>query len=145
MEFNQLNLQRALEQVKEKNKLVALMEEQLQKGGKYNIAKEDSFTTELLKVDVDWADFTRHFEKIYPNFLQRVQQNYPQLTVTDLKMCTLIKLNYSTKEIADIMNITTHGAYKSRKRLRAKFSLASEDSLERFLSGIHQIKEPIMR
>ena len=42
----------------------------------------------------------------------------------------LLKMNLSSKEIANILNISTEGVKKARYRLRKKLNLSSDDSLQ---------------
>ena len=42
----------------------------------------------------------------------------------------LMKMNLSSKEIANILNISSDGIKKARQRLRKKMGIDSNDSLE---------------
>jgi len=42
----------------------------------------------------------------------------------------LLKMNLSSKEIANILNISNDGIKKARQRLRKKLGIPSEQSLE---------------
>lgn len=62
-------------------------------------------------------------------FIFNLKKEYPDLTNTDLKLCTLIIHNLSTKEIAESLNISLNGAFAGRKRLRKKLHINSSVSL----------------
>jgi len=66
-----------------------------------------------------------------------MKTQFPQLTSTDLKMCTYLELKLATKEIAQLMNITPRGVEISRYRLRKKLQLPTGQTLNDFLSEIH--------
>lgn len=66
-------------------------------------------------------------------FSFNLKKDFPTLTNTDLKLCTLMIHNLSTKEIAESLNISLHGAFAGRKRLRKKLNLDSKVSLSAFL------------
>lgn len=83
-----------------------------------------------------WNGFMIEFELLYPNFLQQLKQQHPSLTQNDLRFLSLIKLNLSTPEIADFLNITPAGVKKARQRIRKKLGLASNLRLAHFLENI---------
>ena len=61
--------------------------------------------------------------------LDRLRVRYPQLSQTDLRMCVYIKLNLSTKEIAELMNISPRSVEMARYRLRKKLGLGPNDHI----------------
>lgn len=66
-----------------------------------------------------------------------MKSKYPALTNTDLKVCAYLQLKLSSKEIAQLMNITVRGVEISRYRLRKKkLQLPTEKTLNDFLSEI---------
>jgi hypothetical protein len=54
--------------------------------------------------------FAKHFYEINNDFLKRIKVKYPGLTKTDLKVCAYLQLKLSSKEIAQLMNISVRGA-----------------------------------
>jgi DNA-binding CsgD family transcriptional regulator len=58
------------------------------------------------------------------------------LTNSDLKVCAYLQLNLSSKEIAQLMNISVRGVEMSRYRIRKKLNLPQEQSLSEFLNGV---------
>lgn len=90
--------------------------------------------TEEEKKDGDWTQFAIHFDAVHNKFLHRLKSAYPVLTQTDLKMCAYIKMNLSTKEIAQLMNITIKGVEVSKYRLKKKINIQQEESLINFIN-----------
>ncbi|HNV52205.1 MAG TPA: hypothetical protein PKM28_04910, partial [Tenuifilaceae bacterium] len=84
--------------------------------------------------DLEWEAFRLRFEEVHPSFFKLLKKQFPDLTFGELKLCALLQLNLTTKEIANINNITTAAVDKSRNRLRKKLGLAPEESLNNFLS-----------
>lgn len=80
-----------------------------------------------------WDTFQVNFDHLHDHFFQRLKEHYPSLTATDLRFCALLRLNLSTKEIADMMNLTVRGVESARFRLRKKFNIAPEESLTNFI------------
>jgi DNA-binding CsgD family transcriptional regulator len=88
------------------------------------------------KSDDDWNRFAIHFDEVHNNFLATLKVKYPQLSPTDLKLCAFLRLNLSSKEIAQRLNISLKGVEVSRYRLRKKLGLATEVNLNDFLGKI---------
>ncbi|SKA41504.1 Y_Y_Y domain-containing protein [Chitinophaga eiseniae] len=88
------------------------------------------------KINANWDVFAAHFDELNDGFLNKLKKEYPQLTKTDLKMCTYIKLNLTTKEVSQLLNITVRGVEVSRYRIRKKIGLPTEQSLGNFLNRI---------
>lgn len=86
-----------------------------------------------LNHDEDWRDFNTYFESINQNFYARLKQAYPDISPNDLRLCALIKLNLSSKEMAGILNISPDSVKTARYRLRKKLALNTEDNLADFI------------
>lgn len=84
----------------------------------------------------DWRIFLKYFNNIHDGYVDRLTEKYPQLSLNDLKLCTYLKLNLSTKEISVLLNISPASVDTARHRLRKKLSLSNGDSLSAFLAAI---------
>lgn len=62
-------------------------------------------------------------------FQQELKTKYPTLTPYDLRLCTYLKSNLSTKEIAIILNITADSVKKAKHRLRKKITAEPSKSI----------------
>ncbi|MFY0591807.1 helix-turn-helix transcriptional regulator [Roseivirga sp.] len=62
------------------------------------------------------------------SFLDSIKSSYPHLTAYDLRLCTYLKANMSTKEIATLLNITPDSVKKAKHRLRKKLEMMPFDS-----------------
>jgi ligand-binding sensor domain-containing protein len=85
------------------------------------------------KSDEDWNRFALYFDEVHNNYLTTLKTKFPQLSNTDLKLCAYLRLNLSSKEIAQLLNISLKGVEVSRYRLRKKLALATEVNLHDFL------------
>ena len=83
-----------------------------------------------LQDDNNWENFSKYFEQVHKGFNEKAQQQYPNITNNDLRLMALLKMNLSSKEIANILNISSDGIKKARQRLRKKMGLDSNESLE---------------
>lgn len=80
-----------------------------------------------------WDMFQANFDRIHEHFFRHLKENYPSLTPADLRLCAMLRMNLSTKEIANMLNLTVRGVESARYRLRRKLNLPSEDGLTDFL------------
>jgi DNA-binding CsgD family transcriptional regulator len=85
------------------------------------------------KVDDTWEHFAHHFDKVHTDFLVLLKNKYPSLTASELKLCAYLRMNLSSKEIAQLLNISVRGVEISRYRLRKKLELPKEANLFEFL------------
>lgn len=83
-----------------------------------------------LQDDNNWENFSRYFEEVHKDFNSNVKSKYPQVTSNELRLLALLRMNLSSKEIANILNISPEGIKKARYRLRKKLDLTTEDSLQ---------------
>ncbi|WP_229719368.1 tetratricopeptide repeat protein [Winogradskyella schleiferi] len=86
-----------------------------------------------LQDDNNWENFSRYFEEVHKGFNSKAQEQFPKITSNDLRLMSLLKMNLSSKEIANILNISNDGIKKARYRLRKKLDLSTEDSLQEFI------------
>jgi len=60
----------------------------------------------------------------------------PHLSPSDLNLAAYLRMNLSTKEIAQLFNASTRGVETSRYRLRKKRKLEKDDNLIDYLMYI---------
>ncbi len=89
-----------------------------------------------LSIKESWDNVMLHFEKVHPGFFDRLKSLAPGLTQNDLKLCSYTKLNLSTKDIAQLMNIDTQSVRVNRYRLKKKLGLSEEEDYTEFLSKV---------
>jgi DNA-binding CsgD family transcriptional regulator len=87
----------------------------------------------------DWEQFSRHFDEVHNNFLSVLKKKYPDLSTTDLKLCAYLRINLTTKEIAQSMGISVRGVETSRYRLRKKLEVPGDMTLYDFLIRINVV------
>ncbi len=95
----------------------------------YQIMQSDSIKPNLIP-------FFSNFEKIHPNFSHSLQNLYPSISANELKLCALLRLNLSSKEIGQLLNITQESVNKARYRLRKKIGLNPKEDFFTFLLNI---------
>ena len=80
-----------------------------------------------------WEVYQNNFNLIHQNFFKKLKARYPSLTPTDLRFCALLRLNLSTKDIAQFTGLSIRGVEGARYRLRKKLNLSEGTSLVDFL------------
>ena len=81
----------------------------------------------------DWQLFEANFNKVHEQFLKHLIENYPDLGQGDLKLAAYLRMNLSTKEIAQLLNITHRSVELKRYRLRKKLNLNADTNLGEFM------------
>ncbi len=70
------------------------------------------------------------------DFLIKIKENYPNLSARELRLCSYLKLNVSSKEIAEYMGISIRGVESLRYRVRKKLGLDTGQDLTEFILGL---------
>jgi len=103
------------------------------------ISKKDEIITQLLIELRQKMSFTNEVDVIYQkaevankNFINRLNQDFPDLTQLDKKLLILVRIGLSSKEIAPLMNISPKSVEISRYRLRKKLKLDKNTNLSDF-------------
>ncbi|MDD2438061.1 MAG: transcriptional regulator [Massilibacteroides sp.] len=81
----------------------------------------------------DWNAFETYFNRAHRDFTERLCQAYPDITPGDQRVCCLLRMNLSTKEIASLLNISIRAVELRRYRLRKRMSLENNTNLTEFL------------
>ena len=66
----------------------------------------------------------QELENSNQRFQQQLKVRYSRLTSYDIRLCTYLKSNLSTKEIATLLNIAPDSVKKAKHRLRKKMDMA---------------------
>lgn len=102
--------------------------------------KASKDTTKLidsyLEDESDWEKSEEYFNVIYDGLLDKLKNTYPGISKTDMKLCVYTKLNLSTKEIANLMNISVRSVEMARYRLRKRLNLPAGQSINELLKKL---------
>lgn len=86
-----------------------------------------------ISTEQDWLIFEANFKEVHEEFLEKLLEKYGHLTPSDLKLAAYLRMNLSTKEIAQLFNITNRSVELKRYRLRKKLGLDTEVNLGEFM------------
>ena len=76
----------------------------------------------------DWKVFETNFNEVHDDFFKALLEKYPELSNKDLKLCSYLKMNLSSKEIAPLLGISVRGVEVQRYRLRKKMGLDAKEN-----------------
>ena len=82
--------------------------------------KLDDLLQSHLMTDENWRIFRGEFQREYPLFYNNLQQDFPELTSSNLRIILLQKLGFSNAEISGFLGITVDAVKKSKQRLKRK-------------------------
>jgi ligand-binding sensor domain-containing protein/DNA-binding CsgD family transcriptional regulator len=103
---------------------------------KFQFAKLNKSITKEVNTAKSWKDLEKHIKNVHFDFLKRLKEKYPTISPRELDLSTYLLMNMSTKEIAEIMNISNGGVELARYRLRKKLELNKKENLTGFLMSV---------
>jgi tetratricopeptide (TPR) repeat protein len=130
--------------VAQKNEFIDKMHQKMNVAGKTSESTDTKdqitkFAAEMrsnIHAESQWHHFQQKFIQLHPDFMRTLSKRYSSLTPTELKICALLKINLSNKEIANILSVSIHNVEMHRYRIRKKFQLTTETNLSSFLAPL---------
>ncbi|HAH59468.1 MAG TPA: hypothetical protein DCL86_15090 [Bacteroidales bacterium] len=74
-----------------------------------------------------WEEFYGYFSQVYSQFFEKLEKEFPNLTLSEKRLCALLKLNMTTKDMAAITNLNFKSIEVARTRLRKKLNLTNSN------------------
>lgn len=118
------------------HKLKDIDAESFDESTKFQFTKLNKSIVKEVNADHSWKDLEKHIKNVHFDFLKRLKEKYPTISPRELDLSTYLLMNMSTKEIAEIMNISGGGVELARYRLRKKLELNKKENLIGFLMSI---------
>ncbi|WP_299548312.1 hypothetical protein [Seonamhaeicola sp.] len=84
----------------------------------------------------NWEEFKLRFIDVNKEFYNKMFAKYPNLSQGDQKICALIKLNFSSKEMSRLLGISVESVHTSRHRIRKKMNLPRSINLEDYINSL---------
>ena len=112
-EARKLMLEMENRQIFEKQGTILLLEKDF-----HRIHRED----DIQLSPSEWEELHQLIDATYPDFTNRLIRLYPQISIEEIHICYLVKMQLSIKKIAFIMHITSSGVSQCRRRLYKKFT-----------------------
>ncbi|PHN92794.1 tetratricopeptide repeat protein [Maribacter sp. 6B07] len=138
LELKNKELAASVLQLVEKDEFLKELKEKL-KSNKDNL--QQSEVNKLLRTisvsnNNNWEEFRLRFTAVNEKFYKKLTEKYPKLTQSDHKICALIKLNFSSKDMARLLGISVESVHTTRYRLRKKLQLERKENLEDFIAQL---------
>jgi len=80
--------------------------------------------------------FLTLFKEAYPEFCKKLLKIQPGLISTELAFCAMLKLNFSTKDIAEYTFVTIRSVQTRKNRLRKRLEIPSNTDLYRWIADV---------
>lgn len=116
-----------LKEIENKNRLIDQLK-QMDYSAQNKEAIEEIKKTVIL-TDEDWENFREAFERINPEYINRLKHKIHNITPAEIRIVVLSKLNMSHKEIANILGISPQSSRVTWHRLKKKINLDESVSL----------------
>ena len=122
----------------EKDEFLASIKDKLAERKKGLSAEDVRNTVRSIKLSSakNWEEFEARFIAVNKDFYERLNERFPKLTQGDQRLCALIKLNFSSKDMAKLMGISVESVHTTRYRLRKKLKLSRKVNLEEFIASL---------
>ncbi|WP_131797317.1 tetratricopeptide repeat protein [Chryseobacterium kwangjuense] len=79
--------------------------------------------------------FLQIFKKAYPGFIEKVLEINPDLENADLVFCAMLKLHFTSKEIAGYTFVQPRSVQQKKYRLRKKLNIPTETDIYQFFDN----------
>lgn len=90
-------------------------------------SKADNAKLILIKQNIEQVNF---------EFIKKLKELHPELTKTDVEICSLIRIGLSRKEVANLRNTSLEAVKTSRFRLKKKLNLSQAESLDNYINTL---------
>ena len=81
----------------------------------------------------NYKNFENQFVQVYPDFHKSLLSLHPLLSTIDLRLCSYIRMNQSSNEIAQLTGVSIRTVESQRYRLRKKIGIGKEGDLNGYL------------
>jgi len=99
--------------------------------------KKVAYELQKNQEDEIWKEFSCRFKEVHGEFYDKLLQKFPALSPNELKLCAFLRLNMSSKDIAELTGQRISTLETARYRLRQKLGIVNSDTnLITFLSSL---------
>jgi DNA-binding CsgD family transcriptional regulator len=123
-------IEKLYEQNARREEIILTMHEKLNNNAKPRLVED---VVKLATAD-DIA-FLPMFKQIFPYFQDNLVKVKPDLTSDEFKFCALLKLGFTTKDIAAYNHLTVRSVQTRKNRLRRSFQISSQEDLYAWVDG----------
>ena len=85
---------------------------------------------------IDWEKFDTQFKAAHPEFVKKLIERCPELSATELRICSLVRMNLKSEDIAQLFCLSERTVENHRMHIRKKLKLKAGEDLFKFFSTI---------
>jgi DNA-binding CsgD family transcriptional regulator len=149
LDYKSYELMLTMRYLIQKNEILTELQEQINTLQEQSAKFPVKFIREMEKIinqgldlqTEEWKNAMNVLKLSQQGFFKRLKEKYPNLTPHDLRLSSYLRMNFTTKEIAKLLNISGRAVEISRYRLRRKLSLGHDKNLTEFLIKESESKE----
>lgn len=90
----------------------------------------------VLKSEMVYDQFQNQFKEVYPDFFRQITAKHGKLTSVDLQLCCYIKLNQTSKMIAQITGASVRTVEGQKYRLKKKLNIPKDQDLKTYILSL---------
>ena len=90
-------------------------------------SKADDAKLMLIKQNIEQVNF---------EFIKKLKDLHPELSKTDVEICSLIRIGLRRKEVANLRNTSLEAVKTARFRLKKKLNLTAEQDLDMYINSL---------
>ena len=113
--------------------LLKTLESRTQKSSDSTLMVAIESLKKYLAEDTKWEEYISLFEDVNPKFIKALKYRHTNLSADDIRFLSYIYLNFETKEISSLLNITPEGVRKRKERTLKKMNLTHNTHLFNYL------------
>lgn len=126
--------------INQKNQLLERMIQELEALKMQDISSQSIQRLQLqLKQELApnaWKEFEIQFNEVHPGFQARLMEGFPELTPTERRLCSFIRLGMNTREISSLTGQSTKSIEVARTRIRKKLDIPHGQNLSNAVAQI---------
>lgn len=126
--------------INQKNQLLERMIQELEALKMQDISSQSVQRLQLqLKQELSpnaWKEFEVQFNEVHPGFQARLMEGFPELTPTERRLCSFIRLGMNTREISSLTGQSTKSIEVARTRIRKKLDIPHGQNLANAVAQI---------
>ena len=89
-----------------------------------------------VNIDKELSLLNQNIDNLNKEFYNNLKSRFPDLSKTEVKLCSFIKLKLSNAQVAQLQNIDPSSVKVSRYRLKKKLGLGPNQNLDEFLTTL---------
>lgn len=125
-------------QLTQRNQILHTVKKEVEKINESKIKKKKkSLPKELLTsvrtIETGWQTFFTGFHAVHAGFYEKLPSLFPMLTEAEVRVCCLMKVDLSTKQIAEILCVSPRTVETHRLRIRKKILNGRTEDLRKYL------------